>query len=423
MTNRRNAIYSLILLCVGGGLFTGRPFFFSMAYMFAALLIFALVWSWATMRGVGLSRQTQTRRTQVGKIFDEQFTVRNNALLPKIWLEVRDHSTLPGHNASSVTSTLLPRQSYQWFIRTLCVVRGQFTLGPLTIIGGDPFGLYQVTRRIGATSQVLVYPAAAPLFNFAPPTGVLSGGDARRQRAAFVTTNAAGVREYVPGDSLNRVHWRTSARKGKLMVKEFELDPLAETWVLLDLAGVARYYRPYSIDSSYISSSFLPPDSAEYAIAVAASLAGYFLEKEQALGFAAYTPQRFFLQPDRGSRQQMRILEALALAQTEAEITFAQLIALEGYQLGRGVTAVLVTASPAEDWIRETHLLARRGVRTLAVLLDPYSFNATECRAHNVRPVLETQVLLEQGGVQTYIVRDGDNLTDALSSQTLHRGR
>ena len=413
MPNRRNAIYGLLILCLLGGLTTGRAFFFNLAYLLAALLFLSLLWAWSSVSRMQIARQTRARRAQVGKPLDEQFTVRNGGLLPKLWLEVRDHSDLPGHHASSVVPTLMPRGTYRWSVRTTCVLRGEFTLGPLTLVSGDPFGLFQVTRHIGATSKILVYPRAVPLYDFAVPSGVLSGGEARRQRAPFVTTNAAGIRDYAPGDSLNRIHWKSSARKERLLVKEFELDPLADIWMLLDLSAGAAFARPFTYEGGLTRDLFIPPSSAEYGIVIAASLASYFLVKERALGFAAYNPQRSIFRPDRGSRQLTRIYEALALARIEDSTPFEQLVALESHNMMRGTTAILITADPGDGWVREAHMMVRRGVRTIAILLDAHSFAPAE----PVRSAEETQRLLEVGGVITYLVRQGDDLTAVLSQR------
>jgi hypothetical protein len=71
-------------------------------------------------------------------------------------------------------------------------------------------------------------------------SGLLSGGEALRRRTHYVTTNASGVRDYAPGDSFSRIHWRSTARRNRLIVKEFELDPFGRH---LDRAGYVRF-RP-----------------------------------------------------------------------------------------------------------------------------------------------------------------------------------
>jgi len=412
LQNRRNVIYSLLILCLLGGFFTGRAFFFNLSYLLGILLTLSLLWSWASVSAIQINRQTRARRTQVGKTLDEFFGVRNSGLLPKLWLEVRDHSDLPGHHPSSVVPTLMPRQSFQWTTRTTCIVRGEFTLGPMTLVSGDPFGFFQSSRYIGATSRVLVYPAAVPIYDFAPPSGVLSGGDARRQRTHQVTTNAAGIREYAPGDSFNRIHWKSTARKDKLLVKEFELDPIADTWILLDLYGGAAFARPYSIEGGVTSDLFIPPTTTEYAIVTATSLATYFISKEKTLGFGVYSPARQVMQPDRGYRQLVRIMEVLALAR-EGSIPFGQIVATEGHHMGRGITAILISPDPSEAWINEAHAMARRGVRVIAVIFDPASFGAPR----GIPTAEQTRARLESGGVITYTVQQGDNLSAVLSQR------
>src|SRR5258708_15944173 len=201
MPNRRLGVYVLLICCLLLSIGTGRRFFISLSYLFGALLFFSLLWSWTTVNWVRISRQTRARRAQVGKTLDEVFAVRNVGPLPKIWLEIRDMSDVPGHNPSAVVPFLLPTQAYSWTVTTTCVVRGEFTLGPMTLVSGDPFGFFQVTRHIGATSKVLIYPGVVPVYNFTTPTGLLSGGDSQRQRTHVVTTNAAGGREDGAGES------------------------------------------------------------------------------------------------------------------------------------------------------------------------------------------------------------------------------
>src|SRR5437868_12101176 len=132
MPNRRIGIYLLLIGALVMGLISGKRFFFNLAYLFGALLIISLIWAWASINWVRIGRQTRARRAQVGKTLDETFTVQNLGPIPKIWLEVRDHSDVPGHNPSSVVPMLWPRRTFTWTTHTVCVVRGEFTLGPLT---------------------------------------------------------------------------------------------------------------------------------------------------------------------------------------------------------------------------------------------------------------------------------------------------
>ncbi|MEO0565755.1 MAG: DUF58 domain-containing protein, partial [Chloroflexota bacterium] len=124
MPSRRNAVYILIILALLAGLFTGRAFFFNIAYLFAGLLVVAFIWAWLSVRWLNVRRKTRARRAQVGRDIDEVFTVQNRGWLPKLWLEVRDHSQLPGHSASQVVPAVGPRGQYRWYVQTTCLTRG-----------------------------------------------------------------------------------------------------------------------------------------------------------------------------------------------------------------------------------------------------------------------------------------------------------
>ncbi|MCD4687549.1 MAG: DUF58 domain-containing protein [Anaerolineae bacterium] len=413
MSNRRNTFYILLIASLLGGLFSGRTFLFSLAYALGAILIGAFIWSWTSVNWMSIGRFTHARRAQVGHALNEVFSVRNASFLPKLWIEVRDHSTLPNHNASHVVPTLMPRRKYGWDTNTICTRRGQFTLGPMTILSGDPFGLFQFPRKIEATTPIIVYPPTVPIHRFATPIGTLSGGEAVRRRAHFVTTNASGVREYQPGDSFNRIHWRSTARRERLLVKEFELDPLADVWVFLDLSAGSLVERPQAKADGqfYAMPPNLPPSTEEYAITAAASLVQHFVTKGRALGFVTYAPYREIVQPDRGPRQLTRILEILAVARSETQFTLRQMLALEAGYLGRGTTAIIVSASHDPGWAAEAHTLARRGIRVIAVLIDPQSFGAPAENHTNFR------AMVEAAGALVYPIRQDDDLTAALSYQ------
>ncbi|MCI0395133.1 MAG: DUF58 domain-containing protein, partial [Chloroflexi bacterium] len=236
LRQRRTGVIILGLLSLLGGLTTGRDLFFNITYLLGLLLIVSFVWAWSNINWVYISRTTRTRRTQAGRPLEERFSVRNTSILPKLWLEVRDFSTLPVHYASKVVDNLGPRAAFTWRVSTICRQRGRYQLGPILLSSSDPFGLFPMQRELTPTTNVVVYPLTFDIHQFALPVGVLPGGDALRRRTHYVTTNASGVRDYAPGDSFSRIHWRSTARRDRLIVKEFELDPLADIWIVPDMA-------------------------------------------------------------------------------------------------------------------------------------------------------------------------------------------
>jgi uncharacterized protein (DUF58 family) len=407
-------IISLVL-----GLITGRSMFYNLVYLVAVTLVLSFLWTWTSVNSVRIARRTRARRSSVGKLAEESLTVENTGFLPKVWLEVRDHSELPSHHVSQVMNALAPKRRRHWAVRTVCRRRGQFTLGPMTVSSGDPLGLFRLKRELPATSGIVVYPAVIPVPSFIPPLGQLPGGDAVRQRTHYVTTNVSGVRDYEPGDSFNRIHWRSTARTGRLIVKEFELDPTADIWIFPDMHAGVQHSLPFSTqeyEDPWIAilsgrtrrEVALDPVTEEYVVTIAASIAEHFVHRDRAVGLIAYGQSREVLQPDRGHRQVTKILETLAMIRAQGEIPLTQVLLGEGARLGRGVTMVVITPSLDRTWIATARDLARRGVRLVAILVDPETFGGTG-GADDI--LAELQI----SRVPTYVVHSGDDLTTALS--------
>jgi uncharacterized protein (DUF58 family) len=412
-------VFLLGLACLITALATGRDLFYNLTYFIAAIIILSYLWTWTSIRWVHVARHLWARKAEVGKTYEERFVVRNTSLLPKLWLEVRDHSELPDHQASQVLNSFAARKERGWTVRTLCRQRGRFTLGPITLTTGDPFGLFKMQRELSQTSPIIVYPAIVELAHFATPSGQLPGGEALRRRTHYVTTNVRGVRDYAPGDSFNRIHWPSTARKGRLIVKEFELDPLADVWLFLDMdrsvqaelewKPTLRRREPALLWTKRPGLE-LAPSTEEYSATTAASLAKHFIVRNRAVGMVSYAQQREVIPADRGGRQLSKILETLAVIKARGRIPLDQMIAAEGMHLGRGTTIIIITSSPDKDWVTAASHLEQRGLRIIAVLIAPDSFGG-EWTMEEVRAELAGS------GTRTYVVREGDDLAEALSQR------
>ena len=144
-------------------------------------------------------------------------------------------------------------------------VRGRFSTGPLTVRTSDPFGLVQLDRQFVATSEVMVTPRVVPLPTIRATGGAGSTGEARPHRIGVVGQDDVLVREYRQGDDVRRIHWRSTARWGDLMVRREEQawDPSAS--IMLDSRTAAHAGRGMQ-------------NSMEWAISAAASIAIHFLD-------------------------------------------------------------------------------------------------------------------------------------------------
>lgn len=417
MTSRRLIVFGLLLASLAGALVTGRDLFFNLVYLWLTVIVIAALWTWTAINRIRIGRHTRALRAQVGRPLEERLSVRNTSNVPKLWLEVRDHSDLPGHTASLVVDSLGPMRERVWVARTICRERGRFRLGPLSLTSGDPFGLFQVTRTVPQSTHIVVYPMTVDLPDFSLPLGPMPGGDALRRRTHYVTANASGVRDYAPGDSFNRIHWASTARRDRLIVKEFELDPLSDIWLFLDGDRNVQAGQPAPEPETRLVqglwptttySTALAPNTEEYGVTVTASLAQFFARRDRTVGLVTYGREREVVQPDRGERQLTKILETLAVFRAQGRIKLADSLALETQQLPRWSTLIIVTAAWDVGWVLSAQSLKRHGMRVVAVVLDQASFGG----GHSAAAAVET---LWSGGIPAFRIKQGDDLVTALS--------
>lgn len=397
-------IFVLLLLAVGGigTLVNGAIYYVRLFYLGGLLLIAAWLVTVTSLRGVTVERRARTSRAGVGDIFEEHFEIINNSRITKLWLEVVNETKMPNAGGSRIITLLRGRQRRSYTARTWLTSRGGFTLGPTTLTSGDPFGIFRVSKKIPPAGRLVVFPMLYSVREFLSPPGLLPGGKAIRRKSIDITPHAAGVREYVPGDPLKRIHWTSTARRGRLMVKEFEQDPQAEVWFFLDThksVHVAKAVEggeaPAVEDVFFIRRRKvkLPPSTLEYAVSITASLAHYFIEQRRAVGLVTASEHAFEVIPaERSERQEGKILEALAFLQGESALTLHSLVSAQIGQMPQGSSAILVTPMAWHELLLAVDSLQRRSLRPVVVLLMAQSFGGRQSNEDLARALMERNV-------------------------------
>lgn len=370
-----------------------------LAYSLVGALVLARIWSWGSVRSIDVIRRLRQLRVQAGQSVDERITLTNDSILPRLWLQVEDHSTLPDHFAGRVVD-LPAGGSRAWTARTVCQSRGEYFLGPTTIVGSDPLGLFVVRQTFSEKQRLLVYPRMVDLAGFALPPASQLGGNRRRTGYQQTTPHAAEVREYQPGDPLKRIHWPTTARTARLMVKEFDQDPTADVWIFLDLDGAVHLEGD---DDS----------TEESAVTIAASLAKHFLDQSRSVGLIASSARPVVLPPDRGDRQLVKVLEELAVVHADGDARFAEVIAAHRHRCRRGMAALAITPSLDETWVTGLRQMCMEGLRTAAVFLEPSTFGGSDSSLLMVGA-------LASADQPTYLVKRGVPLEQALRGDGRH---
>jgi hypothetical protein len=359
-------VISLVLIVAAFS--TGLPFLFYLLYL-AILVIggsYVLVRLGLTDLEAGYA--VSQLHGHVGDRMRVTYTLRNSSRLPKPWLEIHNPTTLPG-GLPGRAITLRGRTERSWLIRAPLSRRGHFRIEPLHIRTGDPFGFFEASATVGQGISVVVYPRLEALPRWKLPTAALEGSHATPVRTMQTTPLATTVRPYAPGDAMNRIHWKTTARHGEIQVKEFDLS------------------RPPMPGSSSTSSAVSRPAKAKsrpWRQRSARPLRSPTRRSRRTArsGSPSTSPVRRSCRPTGAAASTSRSCSSSPRSRPTGcarRLSRRSSPACRG--LRRGMTAVVITASLDPSWVRPLASLRSRGVTCVVVTLDAAAYERIEKEA------------------------------------------
>ena len=282
------------------------------------------------------------------------------------------------------------------------VPRGRYPFGDPVAVLEDPFGLERREVRLPGAGALLVYPRLTPLETLFSE----SGAHAQEGRRLLVRRPTGfdlhSVRDYEQGESLRKVHWPSTARRGKLMVKDLEDAPRDETAVLLDASasGVAGE----------------PPDSSfDMQVRAAGSILAAHARRGRRTVLVVNAKTREAQQVRAEDADWHRALELLAAVEPTGETPAAAALAEDASPAARALEVTVVTSqlTPALVDRLIQRALNRRGVSV--VYVDAPTFAGAQ---DTVEPAL---LRLQAAGVAVAVLRRGDDLGAKLGGGVLAR--
>jgi uncharacterized protein (DUF58 family) len=357
---RRLQLLVLAAILVISAFSTGWPFLFYLVYLGVLVIGGSYVLTRLGLADLEAGYAVNQLSGHVGDRIRVTYTLRNTSRLVKPWLEIHNPTSLPAGLPGRAIS--LPGNTERsWLIRTPLTRRGHFRIEPLQIRTGDPFGFFESSASVGSGINVTVYPRLETIPMWRLPASNLDGSHAMRVRTLQSTPLATTVRPWAPGDAFNRIHWKSTARHDEIQVKEFDLEQTADAWIILDLE---RAVQRGSGDESTV----------EVAVRAAAAVADKALVENRAVGMTINAHRLAQLQPDRGGRQHLKIMQLLAAVEGDGATPLSEALVASVARIRRGLTAVVITASTDREWVKPLAALRTRGVAVVVIALDIPAF-------------------------------------------------
>jgi uncharacterized protein (DUF58 family) len=388
---------------------SGLPFLFYVVYLGLLAIGGSYVLTRSGLADLEAGYRVDHRQGHVGEDLRTTYSISNTSRLPKLWLEVYNPTDLP----VPLPGRALGLRSWaerSWIAIVPLTRRGTYRIEPMVVRTGDPFGFFEAAATVGRPTVITVFPRVLPLPRWRLPNSNLEGSHSVPERTLQTTPLATTVRPYAPGDSFNRIHWRSTARVGEIQVKEFDLEQTADVWLFVDLES------PIQTGEGDVS-------TVEEALRVAASIAHDAILENRAVGLTTSGHRLVSIPADRGSRQRQKIMQLLAAVEGDGGTPLAEMLLAGLPRLRRGMTAVVVTASRERRWVRALTPLRARGVAAAVIALDAASYDVAgrRRRSGEAEADLASQeqralrFALAEYDIKCHEVHAGDNLGSVLA--------
>ncbi len=342
-------------------------FALSLVYLLVGVFAVGAWWSRRALAQVVHERSAETHAF-LGEKVKVGLRIHNAGWLPVAWLDVRD--SLPVALASPAVfrrvTTLSARGQASFEYELEARKRGYYPLGPLFLSSGDLLGLGDALTRQGDVQHLTVYPRIVAFGRVSMPASAPQGVLRHSQPIFEDPARVFGKRDYVAGDSLRRVDWKSSAAVGRLQVRLFEPSMSQEVLIVLDMDGDHYHYH------SRI-------DATELGVVIAASFANWIIENKQACGLLVRgrdplgvngLPQP--VPPRKDKAHLMRLLETLARVEmTQGGPPLPLQIQHVRTGLAWGTTLLVITGQADDALLHELYQARRAGQHAVLILSGP----------------------------------------------------
>jgi uncharacterized protein (DUF58 family) len=356
------------------GIVSGQPWIIAVTVMTGVIAIVARTWARLALEDVYFTRTVKQRYLFPGETTELTFMVENKKPLPIPWLKVRDEIPIElealnvkTNRTERVDSLRLEDSlSIAWYERVRhrfkirAIRRGYVQLGPGQMEASDLFGLFRSRMDIRSSDPIVVYPNVVPLNDFTFPSGRPMGDSLSRRRLYEDTNRPAGIREYVAGDPIRRIDWKTTARVRVPHVRTYDYTVDQYMVVLLDAGTTSKPWEGFN------------SIKLERAITAAASIITKGDEFGYRIGLVSNGVPlagagQMVIKPGADPRQMPVLLEALAMVRPIVVKSLPQVIAQAPEAIPFGSTIVAVSSVMSESLLIELERLKRDGHPTVGI--------------------------------------------------------
>lgn len=319
-------IASFILALLGGGKIPYLIF-----YMISGVFIISYLWTRYVARKLIAFQRTENREYYVDdKITIDSF-IDNDTVLPIPYVEITDRTIEVMGDAPSRPTIVSMMPTERELVKNSVVIkyRGIYDLGPVELKTSDVFGAFTWNRCVYSKGFIKVYPRVHNIESFTLKSMQSFGTLSTKNKAYEDNTSVSDIRKYNIGDSVKKIHWKVTAKKGNLHVKNYQLTGSASGYIFLDLKRNCYYKGNMRV-------------LEELAVETAASLVSFFLKKAVSINMYVNASKLYYTK-GRDTNEIKGFLDILCEVSSQGQNTVTELLERRIKLITRGSSLIVIT--------------------------------------------------------------------------------
>ena len=390
-------ILIITLISAFTGLGTGFPLFYRLIYIISLTTILNYLWVWISIKQINIVEIPNKTISEVGGDFQQQLILSNSTLLPKTGIEISTQSNIPNYQNSPkkfVATNLNGLENYKVTTSLPTKTRGVFSVGPSEVSVSDPLGIFKMKKIIGSSKTLLVYPKIHDLSGFDVNISKFEGDYKINKQAPAITPQVGAIRKYSPGDSLSRIHWKSTAKIGTLMSKEFELGKANNLWLLLDFEQKSQ-------------SGFESESTDEYIVSIGASITNQFIKSKIPVGLITYGDKNIFMYPEMTKNHMDLIMLKLIETKAEGKTPISTVLEIEQNIVNSNNSVVIITTNINLELSKKIDFLIKKRLAVTMIVVDKKSFTNEQSDSNQTDFITKSKV---------FTITKGANVSEILKS-------
>ncbi|MBU1007083.1 MAG: DUF58 domain-containing protein [Candidatus Omnitrophica bacterium] len=377
----------------------------TMVYVFFVLAFVMFVLSFAhlqfTVPSLFIKRDSNDTAFE-GDVLNVNLSIENRRSVGAYFFEILDNfpAAPPGkQDVSLFMLDLNGKEEKKINYVADCYKRGLWKLGPVRIISQDALGFFKIKKVLNVFSEVLIYPHLFRIFAFPPlAKGSVSWMGVETSKISGDSHEFFGIREYQRGDSMSRIHWPSTAKHNKLIVRQFERNAVQEATIIFDLK------KGHDIGTGRET-------TLEYSVKIAGSIARHLLNEGVFVQMVGYGKESTALHFGKGESHMYKILEYLAKVRADGDFSLSQGLEETSFITPHNSTLIAIMLDNDMESLSALVEFKIKGIKLIVIVLATATFGPVgESETFDADQAKEFDEALAGLEARVYRISKGDDL-------------